>query len=71
MKYNKELLDTHIEQIDSMCDYIKNKVIWENQEGQPDHFDNLPKSEQMALLGIANNVVALYQSLINYKEWFK
>lgn len=28
MKYNKELLDTHIEQIDSMCDYIKRKVVW-------------------------------------------
>lgn len=68
---NKELLDTHIEQIDSMCDYIKRKVIWENQEGQPDYFDNLSKSEQMALLGIANNVVALYQSLINYKQWFQ
>ena len=71
MKYNKELLDTHIEQLDSMCDYIKRKVVWVNQEGQPDHFDNLPKAEQMALLGIANNVVALYQSLINYKQWFQ
>ena len=39
MKYNKELLDTHIEQI--------------------------------ALMGIANNVVTLYQSLINYKQWFQ
>ena len=71
MKYNKELLNTHIEQTDAMCDYIKRKVIWENQEGQTDHFDNLPKAEQIALMGIANNVDALYKSLIMYKEWFQ
>ena len=55
--------------IELLCRY--RDAIWENQEGQPDHFDNLPKAEQMALLGIANNVVALYQSLINYKQWFQ
>ena len=45
-------------------------IVWENQEGQEDHFDRLTKSEQVALIGLLNNAVNLNQSTTSYKNWF-
>lgn len=52
---------------------IKNtlyNIVWENQEGQSDHFDNLPKAQRVALIGLLNNAVNLVQSLSMYESWF-
>lgn len=50
--------------------YMLNNIVWENQEGQEDHFDNLPKAEQVALIGIFNDASCLENAIDSYKHWF-
>lgn len=45
-------------------------IVWESQEGQPEHFDTLPKAQKIALIGIFNDAVQLTQSLTMYQQWF-
>lgn len=49
---------------------ILREIVWENQEGQEDHFDNLPKAEQVALIGIFNDASCLENAIDSYKHWF-
>lgn len=50
--------------------YIEDKIVWENQEGQPDHFDNLPKVEQIALIDIFNKVKQTVDAIEQFNHWF-
>lgn len=45
-------------------------IVWESQEGQPEHFDTLPKAQKVALTGILNDALHLTQSLTVYQQWF-
>ena len=45
-------------------------IVWESQEGQPEHFDTLPKAQKVALTGILNDALHLTQSLFAYQQWF-
>ena len=45
-------------------------IVWESQEGQPEHFDTLPKAQKVALTGILNDALHLTQSLTIYQQWF-
>lgn len=45
-------------------------IVWESQEGQPEHFDTLPKAQRIALAGILNDALHLTQSLTVYQQWF-
>ena len=45
-------------------------IVWESQEGQPEHFDTLPKAQKVALTGILNDALHLTQSLTSYQQWF-
>ena len=45
-------------------------IVWESQEGQPEHFDTLPKAQRIALIGILNDAAHLTQSLTVYQQWF-
>lgn len=70
MKLNKENLEKDIATIIAMSEKYHN-IIWESQEGQKDHFDNIPKAEQIAIIGIYNEIVNLRHSLLTYQNWFK
>lgn len=50
--------------------YLADKVVWENQEGQPDHFDKLPKAEQIALIDIFNKVKQTVNAIEQFEHWF-
>lgn len=50
--------------------YTLNNIVWERQEGQEDHFDNLPKAEQVALIGIYNDASCLENAIDSYRHWF-
>ena len=50
--------------------YLADKDVWENQEGQPDHFDNLPKVEQIALIDIFNKVKQTVNAIEQFDHWF-
>lgn len=71
MKYDKEKLKQHIEEIINMTDYVSKDVVWENQCGQTDHFDTLSKSEQIALIDIFAKMKGLKDALLTYQHWFK
>lgn len=45
-------------------------IMWEGQEGQPEHFNMLPKAQKIALTGILNDALHLTQSLTSYQQWF-
>ena len=72
---------THKERYDKICELldvtneIKDKIwniVYESQIGDPkNHFDNLTKSERIAIIGILNNVVNLSSSIAQYQNWFK
>lgn len=70
MKYNKDKLKKHIEEVSEMYDYLKRSVVYEPQEGQAEHFDNISKSEQVALIGIFNDLGNTLNSLTSYQHWF-
>ena len=50
--------------------YLADKVVWENQEGQPDHFDRLPKAEQIALIDMLNKVKQTISAIEQFEHWF-
>ena len=71
MKYNKEKLEQHIEELTNMTMYVGDEIVWEGQCGQSDHFDRLNKSEQIALVDIFAKMKGLKEALIMYQHWFK
>ena len=70
MKYNKEKLEQHIEELTNMTNYVGGDIVWEGQCGQPDHFDKLNKPEQIALVDIFVKMKGLKDALIEYQRWF-
>ena len=50
MKYDKEKLEQHTKQLIEMFWYVNSDIVWEGQEMQENHFDKLPKAEQIALI---------------------
>lgn len=53
----------------SEADLLIKEIVWESQEGQPDHFDKLPKLEQVWFIGVKTTIshsVAGLQSLKSY-----
>lgn len=71
MKYNKEKLEQHIEELTNMTMYVGDDIVWESQCGQSDHFDKLNKSEQIALVDIFSKMKGLKESLLMYQRWFE
>ena len=71
MKYNKEKLEQHIEELTNMTMYVGDDIVWEPQCGQPDHFDVLNKSEQIALVDIFTKMKGLKEAMLMYQNWFK
>lgn len=71
MKYNKEKLEQHIEELSNMTMYVGDEIVWEDQCGQSDHFDNLNKAEQIALVDIFAKMKGLKEALISYSSWFE
>ena len=64
-KIINDATETAIKLKDSIYD-----IVWESQEGQPEHFDTLPKAQKVALTGILNDALHLTQSLTVYQQWF-
>lgn len=54
----------------SLQSYLGNNIVWENQEGQLDHFDKLPKAEQIAIINIYNNVNQTISAINQFEHWF-
>lgn len=71
MKYNKEKLEQHIEELANMTMYVGDNIVWEGQCGQSDHFDKLSKPEQIALIDIFAKMKGLKESLMAYQSWFE
>lgn len=71
MKYNKEKLEQHIEELTKMTMYVGDDIVWEGQCGQSNHFDKLNKSEQIALVDIFSKMKGLKESLLMYQSWFQ
>lgn len=71
---NKErdaLIESIYEQVDAISDKLYN-IVWELQAPTvKNHFDTLPKSEQIALLGLLNDANRFKNSLVMYINWFK
>lgn len=70
MRYDKSKLDKHIIELINMSWYVNDDVIWEKQEMQENHFDKLPKAEQVALIDIGNKLKSAVDALTSYKHWF-
>lgn len=70
----KERYDKICELVD-VVDDIKDKlwnIVYELQEGDfKNHFDNLPKAERVAIIGILNDAVRLSSSVGQYQHWFE
>lgn len=64
-KIINDAAETAIKLKDSIYD-----IVWESQEGQPEHFNTLPKAQKIALTGILNDALHLTQSLTSYQQWF-
>lgn len=71
MKYDKEKLEQHIKELTNMTIYVSDEIVWESQCGQSNHFDNLNKSEQIALVDIFAKMKGLKEALVVYQSWFK
>lgn len=70
MKYSKEKLEQHIEELTNMTNYVGDDIVWEGQCGQTNHFDKLNKAEQIALVDIFAKMKGLKDALVSYKNWF-
>ena len=70
MRYDKSKLDKHIIELINMSWYVNDDVIWEKKEMQENHFDKLPKAEQIALIDIGNKLKSAVDALTSYKHWF-
>lgn len=63
-----------LNEVDEMTSKIKDmlyNIVWENQEGQDDHFDKLPKSERVSLVGLLRDATTLCNNVSFHKSWFK
>lgn len=71
---NKEryaLIASIYNQADILCDKLYD-IVWEPQDPtRKNHFDTLPKAEQVALIGLLNDANRLRTSLAMYNNWFK
>lgn len=71
---NKErdaLIESIYEQVDAISDKLYN-IVWEPREPtRKNHFDTLPKAEQVALVGLLNDANRFKNSLTMYISWFK
>ncbi len=47
---------------------ILNEIIWERQEGQPEHFDKLSKLEQIKLITSRALIISSLQQVDSWKE---
>ena len=58
-----------------ITDEIRDKlcnIVWETQAGNfKDHFDNLPKAERVAIIGILNDADRLSSSIGQCQHWFE
>ena len=70
MKYDKEKLEQHTKQLMEMFWYVNSDIVWEGQEMQENHFDKLPKAEQIALIDIGNKLKSAVDALTSYNHWF-
>ena len=62
-----ELVDITDEIIDKLWN-----IVYEPQEGDfKNHFDNLPKAEKVAIIGILNDASRLASSIASYQHWFE
>ena len=56
-----------------ITDEIRDKlwnIVYEPQEGDfKNHFDNIPKAERVAIIGILNDASRLDSSIANYQHW--
>ena len=50
---------------------ILNEIIWEHQEGQSEHFDNLSKLEQIKLITSRALIISSLQQVDSWKETLK
>ena len=70
----KERYDKICELVD-ITDEIRDKlwnIVYEPQEGDfKNHFDNLPKAERVAIIGILNDAGRLSSSVGQYQHWFE
>ena len=48
-----------------------NEIIWERQEGQPEHFDKLSKLEQIKLITSRALIISSLQQVDSWKETLK
>lgn len=71
MKMPKDKLKQFIDQAMDMRLYMKEHAVWEGQEGQSDHFDRLPKAEQVALISLYVRISDLENELTKYLQWFE
>lgn len=72
---------THKERYDNICalinvtNEVKDKIwniVYEPQIGDfKNNFDNLPKAEKIAIIGILNDAVHLSSSIAQYQNWFE
>lgn len=71
---NKErdtLINSIYEQVDSISDKLYNIVLEPQDSTRKNHFDTLPKGEQVALVGLLNDAYRFRNSLSRYISWFK
>lgn len=67
--YTTEQLIKDIDAVNEITNRLRN-IVWCEQT--PDfNFDKLCKTEQIQLIGLFNNASFLYNSLQNYKSWFR
>lgn len=70
---NKErnaLIESIYSQVGIICDKL-NSIVWEPQDPtRKNHFDTLPKAEQVALVGLLNDASRFKNSLSMYISWF-
>jgi hypothetical protein len=70
MKFDKEKLEKYTQELMEMSRYVNDNIIWEKQEMQDNHFDKLPKAEQIALIDIGNKLKSAVDAFTAYKHWF-
>ena len=71
---NKErdaLIESIYKQVNSICDKLYD-IVWEPQDpAGKNHFNVLPKAEQVSLVGLLNDADRFRNSLTMYISWFK
>lgn len=70
-KQEREASATKVYELLLEAHNIVNDIIWEAQEGQADHFDNLSKLEQITLIAIRSHNASSIQAINNWQETLK